>query len=270
MDRQGIELVHNMKAEGIDWFVTRTEMPQFPSDPSRKVSAIRVTLKTTQGGQEVEFEKSFHLHWEFSLEQMLASALKEHLPQSTARRRYLDAHGNVPVRLQPNALECLPEAVHTALRKLADGPSSVLTWNAIHHIHPYDRGVLWETIGSVVKNAFSKSQEMGKPVLRRALATNVCQAVQKALKECHYVRPESARDSAGKPLLNYNDRPFEARTDEQRFALLTLISGVELTDIEEWMYGWLGYVVEDSPAEAPAPVTSPQEPAAEVSPGSQA
>lgn len=270
MNHQGIELVRNMKAEGIDWFVTRTEIARLPSEPSQTVSAIRVTLKTMQGDQAVEFEKTFQLHWEYSLEQMLAACLKEHLPWSTARQRYLAAHGNVPVRLQPNALECLPEAVHTALRKLADGPSSVLTWNAIHHIHPYDRGILWETIGTVVKNAFSKAQETGRPVLRRALATSVCQAVQEALKNCLYVQVEHARDGSGEPVVDGSGRPFQARTEEQRFALLTLLSGVELTDLEEWMYGWLGYVVEDSPAEAVAPVSSAKEPAAPAHPEGQA
>lgn len=247
MNRQGIELVRNMKAEGIEWSLTRAEVPLLPSEPSRKVSGIRVTLHAMQGDQEVQFEKDFQLHWDYSLEQLLAATLKQYLPDSPARRRYLDSHGNVPVRLQPNVMECIPEAVHTALRKLADGDTSVLTWNAIHHIHPYDRGQLWGIIEKTLREQFDAARANGAAVKRRSLATNLAQEVEAELKRCSHTRICDAKDGEGNLYRDQVGSSWAERTPAEEFALRTLVCGVRLTDIEEWMYGWLGYVIEDAP-----------------------
>lgn len=42
------------------------------------------------------------------------------------------------------------------------------------------------------------------------------------------------------------------RSRLERFALLAMHAACELTELDEWMWGWLGYVVEDL-QEAPVP-----------------
>lgn len=176
-------------------------------------------------------------------EAMLAMYLAEHEPSNPALAIWRKSRGETPVELEPYALANLGEAMHTALRKLADSKQSVITWNALHHVHPDDRVVVWGAAEKVLSAAFAT----GEPVLRRDLAATLRNAVVDAL---------DVRGGA-EPVTNRHGR-LEARTDAQKFALRMLQAGCEMTELEEWMWGWLGYVVKDV---APVPASAGTQPA---------
>ena len=157
-----------------------------------------------------------------SVEHMLAVLMKTQLPDNPVLRAWLLSRGNVPVELQLESLDDLAPAMHTGLRKLADSKQSIITWNALHHLHAQDRGAFWDAARQVVEAAFAAR----RPPTRRTLA----QALQQRLVELDY---ESG----------------ERRSPEEEFARRALHAGCALTGIDEWMWGWLGYVVKDREVE---------------------
>lgn len=239
MDHQGVQLLKDLKAAGITWNVRHEITERQGRQRVIKESVLLVSMTVPAEGGPVTYEEPMQLHWDCALDAALARLMRKHLKSSPIYRAWLDGHGNVPVKLVDGILECVPEAVHTALRKLADGPSSVLTWNAIHHLHEYDRGQLWKCIEDLLKATYEAAATQGKQVQRRALAIRLSEVVKATLEKCRYADRQAMLDEEGKPL--------RERSPAEKFALLTMTSGVDLTDMSEWMYGWLGYVVEDVP-----------------------
>jgi hypothetical protein len=217
----------------LTWQLEKSSRPREPGSTST-LPTLLLTVVAQPGAAPLS--KHFPVYTDLSVEQMMAVLLKAQLRDNPVLVEWLASKGNEPVRLalSDDALDGIGEPMHTALRKLADSTASVLTWNALHHVHTDDRVAVWAAAASVVRDAFANN---GRPT-RRNLAASLKDHLITVLKS----RPfEPVRDATGKA---------ETRTPAQDFALRTLWAGCELTDMDEWMWGWLGYVVEDMPEEA--------------------
>jgi hypothetical protein len=210
----------------LQWSLTVQEVPY--KDTDKTVPRQVLTVVREPGAVPVTMH--FLPEARFSPDAMLAAFLAKHDPESPALKQWNDSRGEIPVELEPHALEQLGGVMHTALRKLADSKQSVITWNALHQVHPDDRIKVWDTARDVLTEEFGT----GTPVIRRALAMTLRDRIIRALDDAAM---ERVTDSDGKP---------EDRTDAQTFALRMLIAGCELTELDEWMWGWLGYVVKDA------------------------
>lgn len=237
MNHQGIKLLKDMRAEGFVWSVEPSSQQRDGVRGPQTVETILVRVTSHADTPPSVFEEHFIPSWDYSLEQMLSSVLRRHFVRSRSYVRWLESHGNVPVELVGGVLENIPEAVHTALRKLADSKQSVLTWNAIHKLHPFDRSHLWAAIESVLRTTMGS----GVTVTRRILAQLLRDRVKEALETSRRFDPRNS--------ICGNSRALRSRDESETFALLVMQAGVDLTGVEEWMYGWLGYVVNECPTD---------------------
>ncbi len=219
-----MNLLRNLQSAGISWALCPSSKKMSPS--SKRESP---TLKLEVAGEGRTLERHFHVETPLKTEQMLAVLLKEEWPDLPALREWLDSKGNVPVELEPSAMESIAECMHTALRKLADSKQSVITWNALHQMHYADRVAMWDALRKYLNEQFAG----GSSPTRRKLAQGLKEVVISSLDEQLYVDPCNERGRT------------EKREPHERFALLAMSAACELTDIEEWMWGWLGYVVKD-------------------------
>jgi len=168
-----------------------------------------------------------------NLEDMLIFVMRKHYPDHPSYLEWREGAGYSNVELVPDVLECVGEAVHTALRKCADSKESAITWNAIHAIAPEDGIALWEAIRSFLAESFAAHPQIERRSLGEGLKVKVL-ALLDEREHCVLTSAEGRRME---------------RLPAERFALKILRVGCEMTSIEEWMYGWLGFVVEE-PADA--------------------
>ena len=208
------------------WSLEQSENETRPGSVNR-VKTMLLTSLAEPGAQPVAHH--YRLDVDMTLEHMVAVQLKKHFKDNAVLHEWLDSKGNVPVELEAHALESIGECMHTALRKLADSKQSVITWNALHHLHSADRIAFWTEAQRVVSVAF----EAKKPPTRRDLAKALQEALVKMANERRYapIKDDDGDDVKRKAL--------------QEFSLLMLGTGCEMTELDEWMYGWLGYVVKD-------------------------
>jgi len=228
-----VNLVHALSKSSLRWTLQSADVPR--PRGSGLVPGMILTVVPEPGAAPLT--RQFYSSDEVTLHQMLVLLLKEQLPAHPVLRQWLGSKGNALVELEPHALDNISEYMHTALRKLGDGPQSTLNWNALHALHPLDRQALWATARRVVAVAFEKSARVN----RRDLAIELRDQVIETLDECR-------EGGAGKS----GDKAF-TRTELQDFSLRALYAGCRLTELDEWVWTWLGYVVKDAaPASAEA------------------
>lgn len=231
-----MNLLQALSATPLRWTLQPTEVS---ANSSRRPDAMKPALLLTVVPEPgaAPLARTFPLSTPLDLSAMLVRLLQEQLPAHPVLQAWRISRGQVPVQLEPQALANLPEYMHTALRKLADSPHSILTWNALHGLHAADGQAVWAAARETVAGAFAGPG----PVERRQLAT----ALQAAL-----VAVLDARRFPGQP--EAGGEPLR-RSALQELSLKTLYVGCQLTELDEWMWGWLGYVVNDAP---PAPAAS--------------
>jgi len=214
----------------LQWSLTVAHVPY--KDTDKTVPRQVLTVVREPGTEPITMQ--FLPEARFTPDVMLAAFLAEHDRQNPALQQWRDSRGETPVEIEPYALEDLSCAMHTGLRKLADSKQSVITWNAFHHIHSEDRSAAWSAARETLVERFAE----GRPITRRALAMSVRDAITGAL-DAQTVKEVGDRDSRA---------TRDGRTEAQSFALRMLVAGCELTELDEWMWGWLGYVVKDAEA----------------------
>lgn len=217
-------LLQALSTHNIAWSVTPSKHAW--SETSKRESPT-LLMQVHKDGQVLS--RHFHASVTLTVERMLAVLLKEQWPEFPPLRAWLDSKGNVPVALEPHALESLGECMHTALRKLADSKQSIITWNALHQMHSADRVALWDAVQAYLTSEFANEA----PPTRRVLAKGLQDVVVASLEGQLSKGPTDKRGRA------------EKREPAERFALMAMLAACELTDIDEWMWGWLGYVVKD-------------------------
>lgn len=224
-----MHLIQSLARTPLRWTL---ECVEVLSPRNRAIPVMRMTVTPEPGAASLS--RDFQVSGELTPQSMMSLLLKEHLPHNPVLREYLESKGNVPVEMEPGAMENISELMHTALRKLADSKQSNITWNALQHLHASDWTALWSAVREVLTDAFAT----GSPVLRRRLATALRDKVVAVTDELrHQEVPDEDGDMAKRKKL-------------ADFSLLMLNVGCELTELEEWMWGWLGYVVKD--IEAPS------------------
>jgi hypothetical protein len=176
-----------------------------------------------------------------SLERIVAIAMRKVLPRHPAFRDWLDSKGNVRVDIADTSIEYCGEALHTAMRKLCDSPQSSLQWNAVHHMHPDD----WSTLLAKTRELLIKlkaESKNGQP-LRRDVGLALKELWREAPGEL-YGTYRSGRTAEGKKA--------HARTDLEKFALLTMAQSCACTEDDEFTWGWTGYLCTEATEPAPA------------------
>ena len=204
---------------------------------TRGHSSIKARMTVTLAPGEAPQTQDFPIYSSLTPEGMMALVLKKIDPKNPVLLQWLETKGNSPVALEPDILDNVSECMHTALRKLADSKVSRITWHSLHHMHHADRVALWDGVRQVLTDAFAP----GTPVTRRALAKALRDKVIAVTDECRF--KTEVPDSEGEMV---------KRKKLEEYSLLMMYTGCELTDLEEWMWSWLGYVVTDVEQAPPA------------------
>lgn len=224
-----MDLIKELENAGFKWSVAPVWHEWAPR--TRAVLSLKVTLNAGQG----EVHRVVPAHASLSLARMLALALREHFQGHVLLQRWELHESGMPTRLgHPGVLDCLPEAMHTALRKLCDSNESVLTWNALHHMHWQDCQALWSAAREVLQECFANDSSPARRVVAERLSLRLARCLELRQRE-----REVGKDAGTK-------EGMRERTASESFALLTMLMGVRMTSMEEWMWGWLGYVLEDT------------------------
>jgi hypothetical protein len=211
----------------IDFTKFRVHLEGEETAAGTAVARSRFRLTTQDGPSSPILESWFRTGT--PLEEMLRLAFKKHYPNHPLYLEWLERAGYAQVRFIENLKDYeIGEIVHTALRKCADSKESVITWNAIHHMATDDVAALWAAIRAYL-DRFASAPSME----RRELA----EGLKKVVIEC-------LEDRAALSLRSAGERRIE-RLPAEAFALRMLTVGCEMTSIEEWMYGWLGFIVEE-------------------------
>jgi hypothetical protein len=229
-----MNLVSDLARMGCVWYLETTELQV--GDGRKQSQVLRLILRPGQHGASVA--RLFASDCDLSIDEMLVATLKEHLPSHPALQAWYATKGHVPVELESGALEALDGCILASLQSQVNSRQSVITWNALHLLHPDDRHAVYREIALVLRVAFSS----GKAPTRFAVAT--------VLRDALVALLQKRRREAGRNLA-----PIE-RDTTQEFALRMLSAGCELTGIEEWMHGWLAYIVRDKLAPTGAPAAS--------------
>lgn len=198
--------------------------------------AVHVTISFPEGPV---VERDFFAGDEVQIHALLVDTLRGEPRAASLLRRWFDFKGNVPVKMAEGLLEndMVPELVHTALRKCASSKTSNITWNGLHRMHQRHRGDFWALVTRSLTEAFASTTN-GAPPTRRAVATKLRDDIATHFDEIsftHIARP-SGRQVELEP--------------EDRFALIAFEAACALTTMDEWMWGWLGFAVEDIEPEA--------------------
>lgn len=243
-----MRLTVELRKAGIEWCVDLIHVPQ-PSTRypgvTHQVPKLRVRLANVAEAQAAGTEAVTHellltyFDGDLQIEQVLAKALREHFPRHPLFRAWLDSHGNVETVLTPGGLENLGELIHTALRKMCDGPQSTILWNTQHHLLHADWSHFLDLIREEITKLVSRvdaAKQAGRKarLLRRDVGMAIKRAMIERFDEVH-----------GRGFEKNHKLP--KRTDVQEYALRTWNAACRLTEDSEWTYGWTGYLCEDAP-----------------------
>ncbi|MCC5611028.1 hypothetical protein LC612_30830 [Nostoc sp. CHAB 5834] len=203
-----------------------TSFVEVPSKryPDRLHMAMELRLKLAPEGTELVHHAL--LGNQYSLQEMVVQLLTKEAPDHPILKAWWESKGRVPVRLVKDALENLGYAMTVAQRKALQGPTSCITFNSLPLMHHLDRQALWDACRQSVEDSFKSPQ----PFL-----LDVANALQEAATGCLELRILACSNVD--------------RSSEQTYALQMMSLGTSMMDIQDWMYGWLAYTVEDVPQE---------------------
>lgn len=189
------------------------------------------------------FSDNFGLGGGLTLDRMLVAVLRTNAKDHPVLRGWYSEHGNDEITLVKGALGNLGEFLHVALRKCADSKQSVVTWNAIHHLHPSD----WAAMLEAAANGLRELKKEGKKLTRLKVGCALKESITACLDRLH----DESRLTRSDPDVKEVDR-----TELNKFALRMMLTGVEMTENTEWTWGWAGYLCADKPAPAAKPAQS--------------
>lgn len=176
---------------------------------------------------------------------VLIEVLRNDLRVSSLMKKWFDSRGNIPVKLVDRLVEdsLVSELIHTALRKCASSSQSVITWNALHHMHPQDNHAFWRMCEATLLALVNENTQ--KPITRRKLGIGFSQAVTDFLDRRRY-------DDL------VIDGKVVERSSHHKYVLITMYAAVQLTEMDEWLWGWLSWVAVDL-SDTPATEAATQE-----------
>lgn len=176
-----------------------------------------------------------------TLDVLVGAMLREHHPDHPIYRAWRASLGEVPVQLQAEVValgkESWGEAIHTGLRKLAQTPQSALLWNALHEAPEEVSEATWAIVREAVESVLA-----GPNPTRRQCALQVKADLDRAFG---WGGPSS---TSNKAVLAFREGQSRAHPTAKSFATKVLALTLEVTDVDDVMYGMLGYVLEPVPA----------------------
>lgn len=233
-----MNLVLTLRGRGIEWAIDNIILTkeQAEAQGRHQRDLLRVRLcdwnSVPAGQTPAKLEKCYLNQSDVKVDRLLALAVRDLLPDHPIRREYLNSKGNTPVTIDPDSLgEGLGPCVHTALRKLMDSQESIIQWNAIHHLLPEDWSHALRLIREEVQAVLDKAKTKNRPPLQREVGVAIQTAMTERFNEIFY------RDDG---------RAERARTDIQRFALKSFGAANKLTAVEDFVFGWGGYLCQDA------------------------
>lgn len=237
-----MNLLYELARAGIRWSITDAKAETSRGTPYNCLQANLVLEDCTT------YTRKFNIYVEGGPEAMLSSVFYEHAPKHPVYQAWRRSRGVYRVKLVEGVLDELGPAIHTALRKCADSKQSVITWNAIHYLHPFD----WSTLLEGLRKGLAEYMAE-KPRTWAQVGSFLRETTLAQLETLQYTNPQNDKGRE------------EKRTEFQTYALRSFAAACHLTEKDEWVFGWAGYLVteDDSPeatqepAAAPAPASAP-------------
>lgn len=228
-----------LKKAGIHWTLDLVEVPtpsnRYP-DVTHQVPFVRVQLlDNSSPSNPVTYEEVLYPgSTDLTVERALSFVLRHKLPDHPVFKAWLESKGQVPVVLiESNLGENLGECIHTAVRKRVDSPESAIQWNAINHLLPGDWAQLLEYLRFEIRELQGQVKANALPHLTRYA---IGEAIQKVFS-----------DSTGSVERRINPKtklPVQ-RTDLEKFALMTLKTTCQATDLQDFVWGWAAFLCKD-------------------------
>lgn len=215
-------LTHSNIAWSMSTGITKT-------DRGTKYPCVAVTVTLEDG---TALSKNFGLGSITAIDNMLISVLRESCKDHPVLLGWYSEHGNDETKLIKGALSNLGELLHVALRKCADSKQSVITWNAISKLHPDDWSALLKEAAAALRSLKKEHKKLTRLKIGKALKSSITACLERLHMESRQTRHQPGIVKI-------------ERTELQRFGLLMLLSGVEMTENSEWTWGWAGYLCED-------------------------
>lgn len=244
-----MSIVPELKKASIEWSIDQVEVDiQSQRNPEETYKAERIRVQLTDVGSDsdrVTVSELFSTSTQTKgVEELLARTMRKHFPKHPVFLSWMQSRGHCPVTIDSDLLKSgLGECLHTALRKAVDGPQSVLQWNAIHYLMYQDWHQLLEMTREEIKKTMALTVEKCTSLTYYNVGMAIREAFVSRMEEVTY----RGFDKTGK-------KPD--RTEMQAQALRTLDAACELTDNQDFVWGWTAYlckeVKESKPTIAPA------------------
>lgn len=181
-----------------------------------------VVQLTGPTGNTVQMSQT--LYQDLDIKAALAKLCRKHFSSSVAYAEWKKSQGQVPVKLLPGALAELGCAVHTSLRKNVDTLNSAIAYNAIRELGREDLTVLWGACETLLVQLFKDEAHPTRAEVATEFARTVDDTVYALLDK--RVDGESKENAV------------------RDLALRMLSISIKMTTPAEWMWGWLGFVLE--------------------------
>lgn len=169
---------------------------------------------------------------------MIVTMLKGEKRAAALMQRWFAYRGNVPVKLTDGLVEddTFPEAIHTALRKSSQSKQARIIWNAIHSLHSQEGADFWAMCKKSLLTAFEARAGKAPPTRRQ-----IAKVFRDDVLEFF--------DSRSVKYVKVKNREVE-KDEAQQFAHIAMNYACQLTDMDDWMWGWLGFALTDLPETA--------------------
>lgn len=232
-------LATELRKAGVHWTIDLVNVPQLSTrypGVVHQVTRTRICVTgvlppTTDDSPQKSAEILLSSARDWTLDELLAFAMRTLAPKHGAYQGWLASKGHRPAKVRLDLLdESIGECIHSALRKLCDGPLSAIQWNAIRHLLPADWSQLLEMAREEIRNVTAERINAGK-------AGPSHYDIGMAIKRAFVDRFDEVTHRGWEGV----DKKPE-RTELQAFALLSLHMANKEADDQDFVWGWAGYL----------------------------
>lgn len=242
-----MDLLPAMRLAGIRYTISSSfASPTKPPVAGRECTTLHVKIFFPVGEPLHQHHRASIVSTsEHDVKDLLIRTMRDDPRAADIMRKWFAHHGNVPVVLTPALAELgnFSEVIHTAMRKACQSVQANLIRKAIHDLARQDCRDFWSVCKSTILAALADPR---KPPTRRQVADQLRAAILEFFDErdVQYILADGKKTE---------------RNALQRLAFQTIEAGCRLTEIDDWMWGWLaeGFVLNDIPAAAGAGASKP-------------
>lgn len=148
-----MNLFRELNKAGFSWSV----------GPGEREGAVSMTMKLPEGDPVSREVNPFALaKGRDALTALAVKCLRAMDPKPEILTRWYDSHGNFRARIIPGHGGTAAElyySTHVALRKLLDGPESVILWNGYHSLDEETRNLYMEFLKTGFEPVFARKEQ---------------------------------------------------------------------------------------------------------------